>query len=60
MLDAYIIERIRNQQEDRREGDFQPLRDECPPEPLPHVERDQGEDRDRGGDRGSVVIDFLF
>ena len=56
MLDAYIIERIRRQREERRDGDFVPLRIEVPTPPLPSHDREKDEE-DRP-ERGSVVIDF--
>ena len=55
MLDAYIIERIRREREER-ESPFIPLRIDVPREPP----RDDGRDevqRDEE-ERGSVVIDF--
>ena len=57
MLDAYIIERIRRQREERREGDFVPLRIEVPQPPTPEPARD--EDEDEKPDRGSIIIDFM-
>jgi hypothetical protein len=56
MLDAYIIERIRRQREDRREGDFVPLRIEVPQPPLPVPDREK--DEEDKPDRGSIIIDF--
>ena len=57
MLDAYIIERIRRQREERREGDFVPLRIEVPTPPLPSHDREKDTEEERP-ERGSVVIDF--
>ena len=56
MLDAYIIERIRRQREERRDGDFVPLRIEVPTPPLQGPEREK--DEEEKPERGSVVIDF--
>lgn len=58
MLDAYIIERIRRQREERREGDQLPLRIEVP------QERDRAPDHDKDEEehpnRGTVIVDFQF
>ena len=58
MLDAYIIERIRRQREERRDGDQVPLRIEVPQEQVPTPDRDRDEE-DRPN-RGTVIIDFQF
>lgn len=57
MLDAYIIERIRREQEQSRQRDVQvPLHIEPPRPPPPALPpREQKEEVD---ERGSVVIDF--
>lgn len=55
MLDAFIIDKIRQKREERREGDFVPARIEVPPEP---VRRRDDDERDDEPDRGSVIIDF--
>lgn len=56
MLDAYIIEKIKREQE-RQESERIPLQIE----PVPH-HRDRNDsrrdDRDRRPDRGVVIIDF--
>lgn len=57
MLDAYIIERIRRQREERRDGDFVPLRIEVPTPPALPTQDQEKEDEERP-ERGSVVIDF--
>lgn len=60
MLDAYIIERIRQERErEQRDGAFIPLHIEQPrPEPpRPDSERAPVE-RDDDIDRGNIVIDF--
>ena len=60
MLDAYIIERIRQERErEQRDGAFIPLHIEPPrPEPpRPDSERAPVE-RDDDIDRGNIVIDF--
>ena len=59
MLDAFIIDRIRQQREERREGDFVPARIEVPPEPPPRRDDDR-RDREEDSDRGSIIIDFHF
>jgi len=58
MLDAYIIKRIREQREERRDGGYVPLRIEVPKEPPPRP--DQERDQEDEPDRGSVIIDFGF
>lgn len=57
MLDAYIIERIRKQREERRDGASAPMRIEVPQEQpsAPAHQPDRDED---DSDRGSVIIDF--
>lgn len=59
MLDAYIIDRIRREREQERDVRI-PLHIEPPPPPDPRAEDDErGEETDDGGNRGSVVIDFM-
>ena len=58
MLDAYIIEKIKREQERRDERpvlriDDRPKRPEAPPRPSW-----SDEDRDRPSDRGVVIIEF--
>jgi len=56
MLDAYIIDRIREEREkESRDGSLIPLHIEIPRPPRP--ER-PAEDRDDKSERGSSVIDF--
>ena len=57
MLDAYIIDRIRREREEkeRRDGSFVPLRIDVPDQPRQPTVEDEGEKRDRDG---SVIIDF--
>ncbi len=55
MLDAYIIDRIRREQEESQRRQQVPLHIERPP-PEP-VQPDEDRD-DRHDPRGSVVIDF--
>ena len=57
MLDAYIIDRIRREQEERQRGALVPLHIEAPkPPPPPRPDEDDKDDREP--ERGSVVIDF--
>jgi len=58
MLDAYIIERIRRQREERHDGEREPLRIEVPLDQVPPSDRDRDED-DRPN-RSTVIIDFQF
>lgn len=58
MLDAFIIEKIREERE-RRESGLQPLRIEVPRPPPGWADRDEPERKpDDPGDRGVVIIDF--
>ena len=60
MLDAYIIDRIRQERErekESRDGAFVPLHIETP-RPRPGGEPHQERNEDRDSDRGSVIIDF--
>ncbi len=59
MLDAYIIDRIRREQERQiRDGAQIPLHIEPPPPPAPQDQRkDQPED---GPERGTTIIDFDY
>ena len=65
MLDSFIIERIRQEREQRDSG-LQPLRIHVPrPEDDPRYEQerrreeeDRRPDDDRDQDRGVVIIDF--
>jgi hypothetical protein len=57
MLDAYIIDRIRQERADRLRRESQiPLHIETPRVPLEPDHRQT--DRDTPSERGSVVIDF--
>ncbi len=58
MLDAYIIDKIREQREDRREGGFIPARIDAPAPPPRHPDQDRDDDEPR--ERGTVIIDFHF
>ncbi len=56
MLDAFIIEKIKREQEEAREA---PRLRITPPEPLPQRRRPPGSDkREENGNRGVVEIDF--
>lgn len=60
MLDAFIIEKIREDRE-RRESGLQPLRIEVPrPAPPAWSEREEPDRKrkDEDADRGVVIIDF--
>ncbi len=61
MLDAYIINRIRQEKErEERDGSFVPLRIEKAPPQVPDRRRNGDADRDEQTDeRGSVIVDFL-
>jgi hypothetical protein len=56
VLDAYIIEKIKREQE-RQESDRIPLQIEPIPGRHPH-DQYRREERDRRSDRGVVIIDF--
>ncbi len=56
MLDAYIIERIRQQRE-RQEPVHEPLRVEIPLQRPPDEPRGDDEQGDREPHRGVIVID---
>ena len=56
MLDAFIIEKIKREQEEAREA---PRLRITPPDPLPQRPRPPGsEKREENGNRGVVEIDF--
>ncbi len=56
MLDAFIIEKIKREQEEAREA---PRLRITPPEPIPRRPGPPGADkRDEGTNRGVVEIDF--
>jgi len=59
VLDAYIIERIKREEE-KRDSDRVPLQKERNPPARPRSPRsDHWEDRDRGApERGVVIIDM--
>jgi len=58
MLDAYIIERIRREREQRRRNGAQiPLHIEPPP---PDRGRERKDKREDGPDRGTTIVDFGF
>ena len=58
MLDAYIIDRIRREQErQRRNGAQIPLHIEPPP---PERGRERKDKRDDKSDRGTTIVDFGF
>lgn len=58
MLDAYIIEKIREER-DRRESGLHPLRIEVPRPPPPSWnEAEDRAEKDERPDRGVVIIDF--
>lgn len=59
MLDAYIIEKIRQERE-RRESGLQPLRIEVPRPPPPDEPSRRHEEEDKAPDRGVVIIDFTI
>lgn len=59
MLDAYIIDRIREEQrqeQEKRDGAFIPLHIEVPRNDRPH--EDRAEESEREDDRGTTAIDF--
>ena len=56
MLDAYIIEKIKREQE-RQESERIPLHIEPTPRPR-HPEDRRYEEPERRSDRGVVIIDF--
>ncbi len=58
MLDAFIIEKIKREQEERSQRIPLHIEDRRPPEPPAPRYRDDERDRDRSGDRGVVIIDF--
>ena len=56
MLDAFIIEKIKREQEEAREA---PRLQNTPPDPLPRRPLPPGsEKREENGNRGVVEIDF--
>jgi hypothetical protein len=58
MLDAYIIERIRREREQRRRNGVQiPLHIEPPP---PDTGREGKEKREEAPGRGTTIVDFGF
>lgn len=56
MLDAFIIERIRQQQNRQRESAQVPLRIEVPDIEPPNRHREEREEKKE--DRGIAIIDF--
>ncbi len=54
MLDAYIIERLKREREERRRDEFRRIEAPLPPQPR----REQAERREEDGDRGVVIIDY--
>ena len=59
MLDAYIIEKIRQERE-RKESGLQPLRIEVPRPPPPEDDPRRHDDENRAPERGVVIIDFTI
>lgn len=59
MLDAYIIEKIR-QERTQRESGLQPLRIEVPRPPPPEDDGRRPEEDNNPTERGIVIIDFTI